>query len=159
MVLYIRACVNCAGFQKERLYACRRGAPHLESDPCHNDADSQTSAQQPHHTAPVHATCILCICLSYDPRFRSGPSGPMRINSTTDWQDQRPGSMPAQPLPGVPGCWSLELDPCKPRVPRRHGDAFAPRCLFRRRRQGPEILESKQKVTIEYRVCDICARS
>lgn len=36
------------GFQKA---ACGGGVPRLDADPCHNDADSQASAQQPHRAA------------------------------------------------------------------------------------------------------------
>lgn len=39
MVLYIRGCVNCAGFSKQRV---EEGSPRQASDPCHNDADSQS---------------------------------------------------------------------------------------------------------------------
>lgn len=143
MVLYIRGCVNCAGFQKLRakegslarllipVKMMRKRQPSSPTIPrgCTYSATVQqdrrhvhvpTAVRQVGAASYVSLRGTLLRWPSLRPFFASHPLAPHHSiwaiwtskNQPRDGrQDQRPGSMSAQPLPG---CWALEFDPQQP---------------------------------------------
>lgn len=130
--------------------------------------------REPRWPTLASAATLLCIPSLAPHHSRSGRSGPVRISRGTDGRITVQGPCPPSGCQAAGPSSSMLSSPDAPST-RRHGDAFASRCLFRpashhaqpaclgRRRPGSkDVKVSKQKLTIAYGagwVCDICARS
>lgn len=122
VVLYIRGCVNCAGFPEAGAVCLQEEGPsHLGPNPCQNDADSQVSAWQPH----PYSTSILCISSTCDP-----PSSIWTTSTNDSTTYSRLAGSPSR-VHARPAAARTEGSFEAHSSAQRRGDAFASRRLFR----------------------------
>lgn len=166
--------------------AGRGGVPRQASDPCQNDADSQSvspvAPPSPAEVRILHGlytqqvgsasyaslpmlAYITTFFASFLPFCCTPPFSILMIWASKNqacgrlWQDQRPGYCHA----------SLGPSSSISRSPRRHGDAFASRCLFRSRLaptwyyapasqpgRAPFRVQRRQSVKAETHYCVLC---